>query len=154
MGVPAILARFAPLEPVVVFGCLRAEPWDAGVPVAERVAGAAAGLPGLAAIIALDNGSLPASERTVPQHRLGKRSEAAARDAVNGRPARNRDALQNPECLDAIAKHPVVRASAAIKASRGPAPGRGAIPGWCAAAAGAAGGLRARAGRLAHQLVR
>jgi acetoacetyl-CoA synthetase len=58
----------------------------------------------------------------------GKRSEAAARDAVNGRPARNRDALQNPECLDAIAKHPVVRASAAIKASRGPAPGRGAIP--------------------------
>jgi acetoacetyl-CoA synthetase len=36
----------------------------------------------------------------------GKRSEAAARDAVNGRPARNRDALQNPECLDAITRHP------------------------------------------------
>jgi acetoacetyl-CoA synthetase len=90
-------------------------------PVAEHVAGAAAGLPGLAAIIALDNGSIPVTFN-------GKRSEAAARDAMNGRPARNRDALQNPECLDAIAKHPVVRASAAIKASRGPAPGRGAIP--------------------------
>src|SRR5258706_435506 len=79
-GVPAILARFAPLEPVVVFGCLRVEPWDAGVPVAERVAGAAAGLPGLAAIIALDNGSLPASERTVPQHRLAD----LLHDAVGG----------------------------------------------------------------------
>lgn len=68
MGVPAILARFAPLEPVVLFGCLRAEPWDPGVTVAERVAGAAAGLPGLAAIVALDDGSFPAGERTVPLH--------------------------------------------------------------------------------------
>lgn len=58
MGVPAILARFAPLNPVVLFGCLRAEPWDRGVPVAERVITAAAGLPSLAAIIALDDGSL------------------------------------------------------------------------------------------------
>ena len=48
----------------------------------------------------------------------GKRSEAAARDAVNGRPVRNRDALQNPECLEAIAKHPVLRAPPAIRASR------------------------------------
>lgn len=70
MGVPAILARFVPLEPVVLFGCLRAELWDPGVPVAERVAGTAAGLPGLAAIVALDNGSLPAGERTLPLHRL------------------------------------------------------------------------------------
>lgn len=70
MGVPAILARFAPLEPVVLFGCLRAEPWDQGVPVAERVAGAAAGLPGLIAIVALDNGSLPAGEQTAPLHRF------------------------------------------------------------------------------------
>jgi len=53
MGVPAILARFAPLEPVVLFGCLRAERWDAGIPVAERVLETAAGLPSLAAIIAL-----------------------------------------------------------------------------------------------------
>jgi acetoacetyl-CoA synthetase len=40
----------------------------------------------------------------------GKRSEAAARDAVNGRPARNRDALQNPGCLDQIATHPTLQA--------------------------------------------
>jgi acetoacetyl-CoA synthetase len=70
MGVPAILLRFAPLEPVVLFGCLRAEPWDPGVPVSERVVGAAAGLPGLTAIIALDDGSLPAGEIMVPLHRL------------------------------------------------------------------------------------
>jgi len=41
----------------------------------------------------------------------GKLSEAAARDAVNGRPVRNRDALQNPNCLDAIASHPALQAS-------------------------------------------
>ena len=70
MGVPAILARFVPLKPVVLFGSLRAELWEPGVPVAKRVSAAAAGLPGLAAIIALDNGSLPAGERTVPLHRL------------------------------------------------------------------------------------
>jgi acetoacetyl-CoA synthetase len=81
MGVPAILARFTPLEPVVLLGCLRAEPWDLGIPVAERVAGAAAGLPGLAAIIALDNGSLPAGERTVPLYRLAD----LLRDAVGGK---------------------------------------------------------------------
>jgi len=80
MGVPAILARFAPLEPVVLFACLGAEPWDLGVPVAERVAGAAAGLPGLAAIIALDNGSLLVGERTVPLHKLAD----LLRDAVGG----------------------------------------------------------------------
>jgi acetoacetyl-CoA synthetase len=80
MGVRAILARFAPLAPVVLFGCLRTEPWDPGVPVAERVAGAAAGLPGLAAIVALDNGSLPAGEGTVPLHRLAD----LLRDAVGG----------------------------------------------------------------------
>ena len=57
----------------------------------------------------------------------GKRSEAAARDAVNGRPVRNRDAMQNPECLEAIAKHPVLRAPAASRTSRAPAPGRGEI---------------------------
>ncbi|WLA67647.1 GNAT family N-acetyltransferase [Bradyrhizobium diazoefficiens] len=54
----------------------------------------------------------------VPVTFNGKRSEAAARDAVNGRPVRNRDALLNPKCLDAIAKHPVLRSPpAAIEAS-------------------------------------
>jgi acetoacetyl-CoA synthetase len=38
----------------------------------------------------------------------GKRSEAAARDAVNGLPVRNREALQNPDCLDTIAPHPAL----------------------------------------------
>jgi acetoacetyl-CoA synthetase len=39
----------------------------------------------------------------LPVTHSGKRSEAAARDAVNLRPIRNRDALRNPECLDRIA---------------------------------------------------
>nr|WP_249158261.1 acetoacetate--CoA ligase [Bradyrhizobium jicamae] len=68
MGVPAILARFAPLKPVVLFGCCAAEAWDPGMPVAERVAAVAAGLPDLAAIVALDHGSLPAP--TAPLHAL------------------------------------------------------------------------------------
>ncbi|WP_165838722.1 acetoacetate--CoA ligase [Roseicella frigidaeris] len=38
----------------------------------------------------------------LPLTQSGKRSEAAARDAVNGRAARNRDALRNPECLASI----------------------------------------------------
>lgn len=80
MGVPAILARFAPLNPVVLFGCLRAEPWDRGVPVAERVMTAAADLPSLAAIVALDDGPLAAGEETVSLHRLAD----LLRDAVDG----------------------------------------------------------------------
>ena len=47
----------------------------------------------------------------LPMTNSGKRSEAAARDAVNGRPVRNRDALQNPGCLEAIAGHPALRPS-------------------------------------------
>lgn len=70
IGVPAILMRFAPLRPKVLFGCLRAEQWDPGVPVAKRVLETAAGLPGLAAIIALDNGSIAVDEDTTPLLRL------------------------------------------------------------------------------------
>ncbi|MGY4506332.1 acyl-coenzyme A synthetase/AMP-(fatty) acid ligase/acyl carrier protein [Bradyrhizobium sp. GM24.11] len=70
IGVPAILMRFAPLKPKVLFGCLRAEPWDLGVPVAKRVLETAAGLPGFAAIIALDNGSIPVDADTTPLLRL------------------------------------------------------------------------------------
>ncbi len=47
----------------------------------------------------------------LPITHSGKRSETAARDAVNDRPARNRDALQNPHSLDAIASHPALRAA-------------------------------------------
>jgi len=70
MGVPAILARFAPLRPVLLFGCLEAKPWDLGVPVAERVAGTADNLPDLVAIVALDGGTPPAGHRAVPLHWL------------------------------------------------------------------------------------
>ncbi|HWX47233.1 MAG TPA: acetoacetate--CoA ligase [Roseomonas sp.] len=70
MGVPAILARFVPLRPVVLFGCLRSEPWDSGAPVAERLAATAAALSELSAIVALDDGAFLASEMRVPLHRL------------------------------------------------------------------------------------
>jgi len=52
-----------------------------------------------------------AQVEALPVTYSGKPSEAAARDAVNGRPVRNRDALRNPDCLDAIAKHPALQAS-------------------------------------------
>jgi acetoacetyl-CoA synthetase len=39
----------------------------------------------------------------------GKRSEAAARDAVNGLPIANCTELRNPACLDALAGHPALR---------------------------------------------
>ena len=55
MGAFAILTRFAPLEPVVLMGHLRPEPWDIGIPVADRLAEVAAGLPTLRAIVALDD---------------------------------------------------------------------------------------------------
>jgi acetoacetyl-CoA synthetase len=59
MGAFAILARFAPLAPVVLFGNVRPEPWDRGIPIAARLAEVAAGLPSLTAIITLDDGGLP-----------------------------------------------------------------------------------------------
>lgn len=46
----------------------------------------------------------------------GKRSEIAARDAVNGRVVRNRDALRNPDCLDAISRHPALHAAKGLSA--------------------------------------
>jgi acetoacetyl-CoA synthetase len=49
----------------------------------------------------------------LPVTHSGKRSEAAARDAVNGRRISNREALRNPECLEAISRHPIVCARAA-----------------------------------------
>lgn len=44
----------------------------------------------------------------LPTTHSGKPSEAAAGDAINGRPVRNRDALRNPGSLDVIASHPVL----------------------------------------------
>ncbi|SAK89309.1 acetoacetyl-CoA synthetase [Caballeronia temeraria] len=42
----------------------------------------------------------------LPVTHNNKPSEAAARDAVNGLPARNVSSLANPECLDQIREHP------------------------------------------------
>ena len=42
----------------------------------------------------------------LPVTHNNKPSEAAARDAVNGLPARNASSLANPECLDQIREHP------------------------------------------------
>ncbi|MBV8577340.1 MAG: acetoacetate--CoA ligase, partial [Acetobacteraceae bacterium] len=48
----------------------------------------------------------------LPTTHSGKRSETAARDAINHRPIRNADALRNRECLEAIATHPALRMDA------------------------------------------
>ena len=48
----------------------------------------------------------------LPTTHSGKRSERAARDVLNGRPAENRGALRNPECLDELAAHPALAALA------------------------------------------
>jgi acetoacetyl-CoA synthetase len=42
----------------------------------------------------------------LPRTRSGKLVELAVADAVNGRPVRNREAIANPEAIDAIAAHP------------------------------------------------
>lgn len=62
------------------------------------------GSPALVPAVVAQVGALPVTYS-------GKPSEAAARDAVNGQPVRNRDALRNPDCLEAIAKHPALQAS-------------------------------------------
>ncbi|MGF6570587.1 acetoacetyl-CoA synthetase [Paraburkholderia sp. GAS333] len=55
----------------------------------------------------------------LPTTHSGKPSEAAARDALNGLPARNAAALRNPECLDAIRR----QTSSTEAASALPSPG-------------------------------
>ncbi|MDR5807532.1 acetoacetate--CoA ligase [Caballeronia sp. LZ019] len=58
----------------------------------------------------------------LPVTHNGKPSEAAARDAVNGLPARNVSSLANPDCLDGIREHPLLaRAQSDL-----PAPGESA----------------------------
>ena len=69
MGAFAIVSRFAPLEPVVLMCCLRAEPWDVGIALPDRVAEVAAQLPTLKTIIALDDGLAPDTLKT-PVHRF------------------------------------------------------------------------------------
>lgn len=45
----------------------------------------------------------------LPMTLNGKRSERAARDALNGDPVENRSALRRPEVLDELAQHPLLR---------------------------------------------
>lgn len=70
MGAFAILARFGPLQPVVLMGHFQSEPWDIGMPVGMRLAEVAAGLPSLMAIVALDDGSAP-TDLPKPVHGFG-----------------------------------------------------------------------------------
>jgi acetoacetyl-CoA synthetase len=67
----------------------------------------------------------------LPVTHNGKPSEAAARDAVNGLPARNVSSLANPECLDPIREHP----SLSRERRELPAPGEsvGEIETWLCA---------------------
>ncbi len=58
-----------------------------------------------------------AQVRALPMTFSGKRSDSAIRDVVNGRLPRNLEAIRNPECLDAIKRHPVLAG-----------PGRGEAP--------------------------
>jgi len=69
MGVFSILARFAPIEPVILMGHFRSERWDIGAPVAANLVEVAAGLPSLKAIVALDDGAAP-NGVACPIHRL------------------------------------------------------------------------------------
>ena len=70
MGAFAVLARFVPLQPIVLMGHFQSEPWDVGMPVGMRLAEVAAGLPSLKAIVALDDGPVPA-DLPKPVHRFG-----------------------------------------------------------------------------------
>ncbi len=82
MGGFAMLSRFAPLKPVVLMGHLRPEPWDAGAPVAARVAEVAAGLPTLTTIIALDDGAIP-DGLPVPVRRLADLTRSGGKAGVS-----------------------------------------------------------------------
>jgi acetoacetyl-CoA synthetase len=59
MGTEAILDRFAPLTPRMLFAHTAARTFDTGVPVADKIADLAAALPSLHAIVNLDGGHLP-----------------------------------------------------------------------------------------------
>ena len=51
----------------------------------------------------------------LPRTFSGKRSERAARDAINGRMPKQMEALENPGCLTALACHPALRAPALVR---------------------------------------
>jgi acetoacetyl-CoA synthetase len=49
-----------------------------------------------------------AQVQALPITHNGKRSERAAQNAINGVPVRNLEAMANPECLEAIRRHPAL----------------------------------------------
>jgi len=51
-----------------------------------------------------------AQVRALPLTHSGKLSASAVRDAINGRKVDNLEALRNPDCLDAIRRHPALAA--------------------------------------------
>jgi acetoacetyl-CoA synthetase len=59
MGTEAILERFGPLTPRMLFAHTAARAFDTGVPVANKIADLAAALPSLQAVVNLDDGRLP-----------------------------------------------------------------------------------------------
>jgi acetoacetyl-CoA synthetase len=58
----------------------------------------------------------------LPVTHSGKLSDSAVRNAVNGQPVGNTAALRNPECLDAIRRHPGLDAAATRALRRAPLP--------------------------------
>jgi acetoacetyl-CoA synthetase len=92
MGVFSILSRFAPIQPVLLMGHFRSEPWDIGAPVAARLAEVAAGLPSLKAIVALDDGATP-NGVACPIHRL---AELMKRDLATDDGSWTRFAFDHP----------------------------------------------------------
>ena len=69
MGVSAMLERFAPLAPRLLFAHTAAQPFDLGAPLAETIAALTAGLASLRGVIALD-GDGPSGTTLPPVHRL------------------------------------------------------------------------------------
>jgi acetoacetyl-CoA synthetase len=69
MGVEALVDRFAPLAPRFLFAHGKAQPSDAGVPLAQRMGQLASALPTVEAIVLADDATL-GSEARQPTHRL------------------------------------------------------------------------------------
>jgi acetoacetyl-CoA synthetase len=69
MGVDAILDRFGPLAPRLLFAHTAARAFDVGVPLPEKIAGLAASLPSLEGMVRLDSGALPGGGGW-PEHSL------------------------------------------------------------------------------------
>ena len=79
---------------------------------AVRVRGVALRTPGGALVrgIARSGARAPAEAALVPRLRFDAALvEMAVADAVNGRVVRNRDSIANPEAVDLIAAHPLLK---------------------------------------------